>query len=92
MRELNLEKLPTYVELSVVSDGSTVRVKRCADSVPARLIGARVRVRSFGVRCAMPLWRSSSLYQAKNSRQKSTASPTPTNSSGNDAWYFGAFN
>jgi hypothetical protein len=48
MRELNVEKLPEYVELSVVvSDWSTVRVKHCAYSVPARLIGARVRVRLF---------------------------------------------
>lgn len=48
MRELNVEKLPDYVELSVVvSDWSTVRVKHCAYSVPARLIGARVRVRLF---------------------------------------------
>ena len=45
---LDRTKLPEYVELSVVvSAWSTVRVKHCAYSVPARLIGARVRVRLF---------------------------------------------
>lgn len=48
MRELNVDKLPEYVEVPVVvSDWSTVRVKHCSYSVPARLIGAHVRVRVF---------------------------------------------
>ena len=48
MRELNVAKLPEYVEQHVlVSEWSTVRVKHCAYSVPSRLIGERVRVRLF---------------------------------------------
>ena len=48
MRELDVEKLPEYVEEQVrVSDWSTVRVKHCAYSVPSRLIGEWVRVRVF---------------------------------------------
>jgi len=48
MRELDVAKLPEYVEEDVrVSDWSTVRVKYCAYSVPSRLIGEWVRVRIF---------------------------------------------
>ena len=48
MRELNVAKLPEYVEELVrVSDWSTIRVRHCAYSVPSRLIGEWVRVRIF---------------------------------------------
>jgi hypothetical protein len=48
MRELNVAKLPEYVEIDFrVSEWSTVRVKHCAYSVPSRLIGEWVRVRLF---------------------------------------------
>jgi hypothetical protein len=48
MRELAVAKLPEYVEEDVlVTDWSTVRVKRCAYSVPSRLKGEWVRVRIF---------------------------------------------
>jgi hypothetical protein len=48
MRELNVAKLPEFVEQEFrVSDWSTVRVKHCAYSVPSRLIGEWVRVRIF---------------------------------------------
>jgi len=48
MRELAVSKLPEYVEEEVcVSDWSTVRVKHCAYSVPSRLMGEWVRVRSY---------------------------------------------
>jgi hypothetical protein len=48
MRELNVAKLPEFVEEDVrVSEWSTVRVKHCAYSVPSRLIGEWVRVRIF---------------------------------------------
>jgi len=48
MRELDVAKLPEYVEEDVhVSEWSTVRVKHCAYSVPSRLIGEWVRVRVF---------------------------------------------
>ncbi len=48
MRELNVARLPEYVEERVqVSDWSTVRVKHCAYSVPSRLMGEWVRVRLF---------------------------------------------
>jgi Mu transposase-like protein len=48
MRELNVAKLPEYVEEEVrVSEWSTVRVKHCAYSVPSRLMGKWVRVRIF---------------------------------------------
>jgi hypothetical protein len=48
MRELNVAKLPEYVEEDVlVSEWSTVRVKHCAYSVPSRLRGEWVRVRIF---------------------------------------------
>ena len=48
MRELNVAKLPEYVEVDFrVSEWSTVRVKHCAYSVPSRLIGEWVRVRIF---------------------------------------------
>jgi hypothetical protein len=48
MRELDVSKLPEYVEEEVkVSEWSTVRVKHCAYSVPSRLIGEWVRVRIF---------------------------------------------
>src|ERR1019366_8199806 len=46
MRELNVAKLPEFVEQEFrVSHWSTVRVKHCAYSVPSRLIGEWVRVR-----------------------------------------------
>jgi hypothetical protein len=48
MRELNVARLPEYVEEDFcVSEWSTVRVKHCAYSVPSRLIGEWVRVRIF---------------------------------------------
>jgi hypothetical protein len=48
MRELNVAKLPEFVEEDFcVSEWSTVRVKHCAYSVPSRLIGEWVRVRVF---------------------------------------------
>jgi hypothetical protein len=48
MRELNVAKLPDFVEEGFcVSEWSTVRVKHCAYSVPSRLIGEWVRVRIF---------------------------------------------
>ena len=48
MRELNVAKLPEYVEEDVmVSEWSTIRVKHCAYSVPSRLIGEMLRVRVY---------------------------------------------
>jgi hypothetical protein len=48
MRELDVDRLPEFVEEDVlVSDWSTVRVKYCAYSVPSRLIGEWVKVRLF---------------------------------------------
>ena len=48
MRELDVGKLPEYVEEDVrLSDWSTVRVKHGAYSVPSRLIGEWVRVRLY---------------------------------------------
>jgi len=48
MRELNVARLPEFVEEDfLVSEWSTVRVKTCAYSVPSRLIGEWVRVRIF---------------------------------------------
>jgi len=48
MRELNVTKLPEFVEEDFcVSEWSTVRIKHCAYSVPSRLIGEWVRVRIF---------------------------------------------
>jgi len=48
MRELDVDKLPEFVEDDVlVSEWSTVRVKHCAYSVPSRLIGEWVKVRIF---------------------------------------------
>jgi hypothetical protein len=48
MRELAVARLPEYIEEDVrVTEWSTVRVKRCAYSVPSRLIGEWVRVRIF---------------------------------------------
>jgi len=48
MRELNVAKLPEYIEEDVmVSEWSTIRVKHCAYSVPSRLMGEVLRVRVF---------------------------------------------
>jgi len=48
MRELNVAKLPEFVEEDFcVSEWSTVRVRKCAYSVPSRLIGEWVRVRIY---------------------------------------------
>ncbi|MBN1916318.1 MAG: IS21 family transposase [Verrucomicrobia bacterium] len=48
MRELDVAKLPEYVEEEVcVSEWSTVRVRHNAYSVPSRLMGAWVRVRVY---------------------------------------------
>jgi hypothetical protein len=45
MRELTVSKLPEYVVLtSVVSEWSTIRVKRNSYSVPSRLIGHELKV------------------------------------------------
>jgi hypothetical protein len=46
MRELNVDKLPEFVEDKLrVCEWSTIRVKHCAYSVPSRLIGELVVVR-----------------------------------------------
>jgi hypothetical protein len=48
MRELNVAKLPEYVEeVAVVSEWSTIRLKDCAYSVPSRLIGSALRVHVY---------------------------------------------
>ena len=48
MRELNVAKLPEFVEEKFrVCEWSTVRVRQCAYSVPSRLIGEWVDVRIF---------------------------------------------
>ena len=48
MRELNVARLPEFVEeLVPVSEWSTIRVRRCAYSVPSRLMGETVRVRVY---------------------------------------------
>lgn len=48
MRELNVARLPEFVEeLVQVSEWSTIRVRRCAYSVPSRLMGETVRVRVY---------------------------------------------
>lgn len=48
MRELNVAKLPEYVETTaVVSEWSTVRIKHNAYSVPSRLIGHELSVRIY---------------------------------------------
>lgn len=48
MRELNVGKLPEFVEEDAkVSDWSTIRVRQCAYSVPSRLIGEWLRVRLY---------------------------------------------
>jgi hypothetical protein len=48
MRPLTVDRLPEFVEEDVrVSDWSTIRVRHCAYSVPSRLIGEFVRVRTF---------------------------------------------
>lgn len=51
MRELNVAKLPEFVEFqAVVSSWSTIQVKHGMYSVPSRLIGETVRVRLFEAR------------------------------------------
>jgi hypothetical protein len=48
MRELDVAKLPEYVELEApVCERSTIRVKYCPYSVPSRLIGERLKVRLY---------------------------------------------
>jgi len=48
MRELDVGKLPEYVEeYPQVSEWSTIRVKKCAYSVPSRLIGEVLKVWVF---------------------------------------------
>ena len=48
MRELNVARLPEFAEeIAQVSEWSTIRVKQCAYSVPARLIGEVLRVRLY---------------------------------------------
>jgi hypothetical protein len=48
MRELDVAKLPEYVEdVARVSEWSTIRVKHCAYSVPSRLIGEVLKVRLY---------------------------------------------
>lgn len=48
MRELNVARLPEYVEDQVrVSEWSTIRVRHCAYSVPSRLIGEMLKVRLY---------------------------------------------
>lgn len=48
MRELDVSRLPEYVEQVVqVSEWCTIRVKHCAYSVPSRLIGEGLRVRVY---------------------------------------------
>jgi hypothetical protein len=51
MQPVRTEKLAEFVEVEfVVSAWSTVRVKHCAYSVPARLIGETVRIRVYDAR------------------------------------------
>ena len=48
MRELNVGKLPEYIEEKLrVNSWSTVRVQHCAYSVPSRLMGEWVKVRRY---------------------------------------------
>lgn len=48
MRELNVAKLPEFVEEDAkVSEWSTVRLKQCAYSVPSRLIGEWLQARLY---------------------------------------------
>jgi len=48
MRELNVKKLPEFVEKRLkVSEWSTVRVRHCSYSVPSRLIRKQVRVHVY---------------------------------------------
>lgn len=48
MRELNVDKLPEYVELtSVVSEWSTIRVKHNGYSVPSRLMGHELKIHLY---------------------------------------------
>ena len=48
MRELNVSKLPEYVEeTAVVSEWSTIRVKHNAYSVPSRLVGHELKVHLY---------------------------------------------
>jgi transposase InsO family protein len=48
MRELNVAKLPEYIETTaMVTEASTIRVKYNAYSVPSRLIGHELRVRVY---------------------------------------------
>jgi hypothetical protein len=48
MRELDVARLPEYVEDEAqVSEWSTIRIKHCAYSVPSRLIGEWVKVRIY---------------------------------------------
>ena len=48
MRELNVDKLPEYVEEEArVSEWSTIRVRHCAYSVPSRLRGQSLQVRLY---------------------------------------------
>jgi hypothetical protein len=48
MRELAVDRLPEFVEeAALVSEWSTIRVRRCSYSVPSRLIGSVLRVRVF---------------------------------------------
>ena len=48
MRELQVARLPEYVEEQLrVCERSTIRARRCAYSVPSRLIGALLRVRIY---------------------------------------------
>lgn len=60
MRELNVARLPEFVEQEVrVSDWSTVRIKHCSYSVPSRLIGEWVRVRLYEER--LEVWYAKAL-------------------------------
>jgi hypothetical protein len=48
MRELDVAKLPEYVEETArVSEWSTIRIKHCAYSVPSRLMGEQLKVRVY---------------------------------------------
>lgn len=48
MRELDVSRLPEYVELTAtVSEWSTIRVKHCAYSVPSRLMGEELKIRLY---------------------------------------------
>ena len=68
MRPLHTVRLPEFTELDVkVTSWSTIRVARCAYSVPSRLIGERVRVRLYETRIEV-YFESKLLLQVERSK------------------------